>query len=181
MAAVVLHAAVLITILLPQRHTLSPSATNTLPVSLVFAAPSPPAERVDVAAPMTSSVDIPLAFDEAERANEAADIGMTTVGSGRIPSNSRARPRISAIDQTALLPGKSVRKKRQVPPTKVAIYDVLVDAAGNVHDVVLTRSSGVRSFDEAGKKMIYDGIALPQPSREIGAVRVTLRFSPETP
>jgi hypothetical protein len=71
-------------------------------------------------------------------------------------------------------------KKRRAPSFDVAVYEVLVDAFGNIRDVVLMQSSGVRSFDEAGEKMIYSGMTVLPASHEMSALRVTLHFSRES-
>ena len=180
-AAVALHVAVLIAMLLPQQHTFSRSSIHALSVNLVFAPALPSADRGEATAAIIPPNDATDVLAGTEVANATADMATTIPDSDRIPLESATKPQHSSETTHApVLPDRKAKKKRQVP-AHVAIYDVLVDAAGNIRDVVLTRSSGVPSFDEAGKKMIYDGIALPPSTHDTNAVKVTLHFSRETP
>ena len=62
-----------------------------------------------------------------------------------------------------------------VPMPGVAIYDVVVDARGQIRSVTLAHSSGTTSFDASGEAMIRNDKSFEQP----GVFTVTIAFTPE--
>jgi hypothetical protein len=125
--------------------------------------PSPPGQPDADAAGKISNPppDDPMpAFNAAEFTS--LDAGLTV--SHR---QARAAPRVAKE--------RPKGKKQQAPPR--AIYRVLVDESGNIREVRLLRSSGVLSFDEAGKQMIYDGVAALPSWHETSVLTVALHFS----
>jgi outer membrane biosynthesis protein TonB len=160
-----LHVTALAALLIHEWRTSSPGApSKPIPVNLVSAPERPAADQVEA----SPRADLPL--DEGTAASGKAELADTTIAPGpALPHSKRIRPTI----------GGTIGKRRVQAAEPSAVYTVLVDTAGNIRDVALTRSSGVRSFDEAGKKMIYDGMALPWSSQEMSALRVTICFSRE--
>jgi hypothetical protein len=153
---------------------------EAIPTSLVFASEPAPAAT---AQPSPSAAEAPSHDTSLESGGSevasAANPGTSTPdrdamrSSGGTNEQKRIPPRPPAANDGG-------RKKRQAPDFDVAVYEVLVDTVGNIRDGVLMQSSGVRSFDEAGKKMIYDGMTLPPASHGTSALRVTLHFLHES-
>ena len=61
------------------------------------------------------------------------------------------------------------------PKPGVAVYDVVVDARGQIRSVTLAHSSGTTSFDASGEAMIRSDKSFEQP----GVFTVTIAFTPE--
>jgi TonB family protein len=69
-----------------------------------------------------------------------------------------------------------------VPMPGVAVYDVVVDARGQIRSVTLAHSSGTTSFDASGEAMIRNGIGFEPPANagpEPQVFTVTIAFTPE--
>jgi hypothetical protein len=156
---------------------------------------SRPIER-PIAVTLVSAPELPIAertdTDPAQpQSNGPADdaarpITSPVLGTGFTLPDPEKAPEVAASDHEKSSPvdrptagDRPQRKKRQRPPLEVAVYDVLLDDGGNICKVTLIRSSGIRSFDEAGKEMIYNGMALLPSSRETSVLTVTLHFSRE--
>lgn len=87
--------------------------------------------------------------------------------------------------RVAVEPPKPVVRQSATPsdPTPgVAVYDVVVDARGQVRSVTLAHSSGTTSFDASGEAMIRNGIGFEPPAdagRDLHFFTVTIAFTPE--
>jgi hypothetical protein len=142
-------------------------------VTLVPGPDSAPGVEDNASAGTDSSADAAAASEESEAAGPQPSDNIDNAKGIRGP-----KPGLGVPTSPAPAPfDKKERKKRQRPTIDVAVYSVFVDAAGNIRDVVLTHSCGIPSFDEAGKKMIYDGLATLASSPETGTLKVTLHFS----
>lgn len=119
---------------------------------------SPP-PRLDEAKPPIPPTVKPIAPSPRKKAPETAEQPKRVVRTG--PPE--------ATPLAALMPG-------------VAVYDVVVDAHGQIRSVTLAHSSGTTSFDASGEAMIRNGIGF-QPPADAGpepqVFTVTIAFTPE--
>jgi TonB family protein len=64
----------------------------------------------------------------------------------------------------------------------VAVYDVVVDARGEIRSITLAHSSGTTSYDASGEAMIRNGIGFEPPAgagSDLRVFTVTIAFTPE--
>jgi TonB family protein len=192
LAAALLHGIALLMVVVPAERIAVPVAPlQGLPVTLLMAPETPPARPVDSlpelallgppadeAVMPSTEIDVvagPVAAEDMS-APESEQAPRDTGG----PASITRRPPQEAAAVAHHRTKKSAKKiLAPEPPDAAAIYEVLIDADGSIRGVAVMRSSGVQTFDDAGKKMIYHDIHLPPPSHEPTTLRVTLHFSPE--
>lgn len=167
-AAVFLHAIALIAMLPSTQDGPSRPIEKPIAVDLVFAPEPPVAERTDPPQPQSNvpADDATLPITAVPNPEKAPEV----VASDHQTSSPADRPTLG---------DRPLKKKKHRPAPDVAIYNVVLDDGGNIWKVTLIRSSGIRSFDEAGKEMIYNGMALLPSARETTVLTVTLHFSRE--
>ena len=94
------------------------------------------------------------------------------------PSSSK-KPRIPAERQKPVV---HERGASSGPMPGVAVYDVVVDAGGQIRSVTLAHSSGTTSYDASGEAMIRNGIGFEPPAdqgSDLHVFTVTIAFTPE--
>jgi outer membrane biosynthesis protein TonB len=93
------------------------------------------------------------------------------------PSHATPRPQKPKEDESAGVYGS---EGTQQLPEGTAAYRVLVGQGGAIQSIVLMRSSGVTSYDDAGVTMIRTSMTFDPPDRSSGTVAtiVTISFSP---
>lgn len=140
--------------------------------------PSPTPPNEEAAASASGNIDeMAGAREEPSPSNIDSD-GRDKNGDRSSTTDTDSTPKSVSTTALATAPGKKAKKTRQARSAEpVAVYDVVIDAAGNIQSVALAHSSGVRSFDEAGRNMIYHGIGLPRSPDEATALKVTLHFT----
>jgi TonB family protein len=179
LAAALLHGIALLMVVVPAERIAVPVAPlQGLPVTLLMAPETPPARPVD-SLPELALLGPPA--DEAVMPSTEIDVvaGPVAIEDMAAPKSERRPPQEAA----AVAHHRTKKSAKKIlapePPDAAAIYEVLIDADGSIRGVAVMRSSGVQTFDDAGKKMIYHDIHLPPPSHEPTTLRVTLHFSPE--
>jgi TonB family protein len=143
---------------------------------------SAPAEEVASAEPPPSEIPAPLA------ALPPADAAPTPPSPPPPPAKPKRRPHVALARHPQHHADADATSSEPEPPAAhdpsqagVAVYTVIVDAAGHIRDIVVALSSGEPSLDEAGKGIIRENMAAepPAPARGggDGVFTVTLRFS----
>jgi TonB family protein len=179
LAAALLHGIALLMVAVPAERIAVPVApVQALPVTLLMA-PEAPLTRPADSPPELALLGTPA--DEAVMPSTEIDVVAGPVAAEDMSApKSEQRPPQEAAAVAHHRTKKSAKKiLAPEPPDAAAIYEVLIDADGSIRGVAVMRSSGVQTFDDAGKKMIYHDIHLPPPSHEPTTLRVTLHFSPE--
>jgi len=143
---------------------------------------SAPSEEVASAEPPPSAIIAPLA------ALPPADAAPAPPSPPPPPAKPKRRPHVALARHPQHHADADAVPSEPEPPVAhgvsqagVAVYTVIVDAAGHIRDIVVALSSGEPSLDEAGKGIIRENMAAepPAPARGggDGVFTVTLRFS----
>jgi len=102
-----------------------------------------------------------------------------TPGAGKKAGSPGERPKRWAREHAAA----SNAPAPAAPKAGVAVYDVVVDASGQIRSITLAHSSGITSFDASGEAMIRSGMGFEAPpadqSQELRLFTVSIAFAPE--
>lgn len=151
----------------------TPEAAPPPPASNARVPPSPePASEEKTAAPPAASPPPQLEVAKPPSPPAAKPIA---------PSSRRKAPAPAEPPKRVVREAPADGTASGVPMPGVAVYDVVVDARGQIRSVTLAHSSGTTSFDAMGEAMIRNDKSFeqPDPSRDIRVFTVTYSFTPE--
>jgi TonB family protein len=143
--------------------------------------PTPPASEQPVAPPPERAGDDKTATFTAPPAPSPPP----RLDSLKPPSSPAAKPTApgsSKKPRVPVEPPKAVVREGATPSALapgVAVYDVVVDARGQIRSVTLTHSSGTTDYDASGEAMIRNGYPLPASDGPDLHVPVSIAFTPE--